>query len=236
MAGCGNLSFDVNAFNAKYGGVTICKYAEKHVLYAQGNAAKALYFIQKGKCQLTVVSERGKERVVGVLEAGEFCGEGCLSKRLLHVSSAVTMTECTVARLEKSVVVRVLHEDVSFSELFVSYLLSRNVRLTDDLIDHLFNSSERRLARTLLLLANFAESDRQDIPPVKVNQQTLAKIVGTTRSRINFFMNKFRRLGYIDYKNQVTIHPSLLNVVLHDQWEADGRSEISDQAGVPMHW
>lgn len=217
MASSAKLSFDPKAFNAKYGGVTICKYRENHTVYAQGNAAGAVFYAQRGKIKLTVLSELGKEGVVELLGAGDFCGEGCLTDQLLRVSTATTMTECVVVRLERAGVTRALHEDLSFSEFFVSYLLARNVRLTDDFVDKLFNSSERRLARVLLLLANYEENSGQDVLLPNIDQQTLAKMVGTTRSRINFFMNKFRRLGFIDYNGQIKIHNSLLNAVLHDQ-------------------
>ena len=220
MEGSEKLRFDPKAFNAKYGGATICKYGENHIVYEQGNAAGAIFNIQKGKVKLTVLSEHGKERVIAILEAGEFCGEGCLADQLLSISTATTMTDCVIVRLEKAAVTRALHEDLGFSEFFVSYLLSRNVRLSEDLIDHLFNSSERRLARVLLLLANY-EKNRQDVLVPNINQQTLAKMIGTTRSRVNYFMNKFRRLGFIEYNGQIKVHHSLLGVVLHDPSDTD---------------
>jgi CRP-like cAMP-binding protein len=209
-------SFDLDAFSAKYGRVLISNYEKDQIVYEQGGTAAALFYVVKGEVQLTVISDQGKERVVGLLDAGSFFGEGCLSDQLLSISSARTITDSQIARLQKSAVLRALHEDVSFSEFFVSYLLGRNNRLTDDLIDQLFNSSERRLARILLLMANFEKSDRVDAPIDHINQETLAKMVGTTRSRINHFMNKFRRLGYIDYNGKIKVHPSLLNIVLHD--------------------
>jgi CRP/FNR family transcriptional regulator, cyclic AMP receptor protein len=208
---------DPKAFNAKYGGVSVSEYKENQTIYSQGNAAGAVFFIQSGKVQLAVLSEEGKERVVTVLETGDFCGEGCLADELLRVSTATTMTECTVVRLEKAAFARNLHKDINFSEYFVSYLLSRNARLTADLVDQLFNSSEKRLARALLLLAHYETNTRQDVLLPTINQQTLAKMIGTTRSRVNFFMNKFRRLGFIDYNGHIKIHSSLLNVLLHDQ-------------------
>jgi len=214
------VSFDPKAFGAKYGGVTVCKYAENHTIFAQGNVAGAVFYVQKGKVKLSVVSEQGKEAVVAVLEAGDFCGEGCLADQLLSVSTATTMSDCVVARLEKPGVMRALHEDLLFSEFFVSYLLTRNVRLTEDLVDQLFNSSERRLARVLLLLANYENNRQQDVLLPNINQQTLAKMIGTTRSRVNHFMNKFRRLGFIDYNGSIKIHNSLLTVLLHDQSQA----------------
>jgi CRP/FNR family cyclic AMP-dependent transcriptional regulator len=215
MAASAKFHFDPEAFAAKYGGVTTNKYAENHVIYEQGNSAGAVYYIQKGQIKLTVLSEHGKEAVVALLEAGDFCGEGCLADRLLSASTAATLTECVVVRLERAAVTRAIHEDVSFSEFFVSYLLARNLRLTEDLIDQLFNSSERRLARVLLLLAHY-ETDRPEVLLPNINQQTLAKMVGTTRSRVSSFMNKFRRLGFIDYNGRIKVHSSLLKVVLHD--------------------
>jgi CRP/FNR family cyclic AMP-dependent transcriptional regulator len=220
MASSARLPFDPKAFGAKYGGVTVCKYGENHTIFAQGGAAGALFYVQKGKVKLTVVSEQGKEAVVAVLEAGDFCGEGCLADQLLSVATATTMGDCVVARLEKAGVTRALHEDLLFSEFFVSYLLSRNVRLTEDLVDQLFNSSERRLARVLLLLANYESNRQQDVSLPNINQQTLAKMIGTTRPRVNHFMNKFRRLGFIDYNGSIKIHSSLLTVLLRDQSQA----------------
>jgi CRP/FNR family transcriptional regulator, cyclic AMP receptor protein len=212
--------FDCKAFNARYGGVTVGEYKKNQAVFSQGSSAGAIFYIQEGKIQLAVLSEEGKERVVMILEAGDFCGEGCLAEELLRVSTATTITEATVARLEKTSVTRALHEDLSFSEFFVSYLLSRNVRLTEDLVDQLFNSSERRLARALLLLAHYETNSREDVLLPNINQQTLAKLIGTTRSRVNYFMNKFRRLGFIDYNGdydgRIKVHSSLLNVVLRD--------------------
>jgi CRP/FNR family cyclic AMP-dependent transcriptional regulator len=217
MSKTAKLSFDPADFNAKHGGATIGEYKENQTIYSQGNAAGTVFYIQEGKVQLAVLSEEGKERVVTILESGDFCGEGCLASELLRVSTATTMTECTVARLERTAVVRALHEDIAFSEFFVSYLLSRNVRLTEDLVDQLFNSSEKRLARALLLLAHYETNTRQDVLLPSINQQTLAKMIGTTRSRVNYFMNKFRRLGFIEYNGRIKVHSALLNVVLHDQ-------------------
>jgi CRP/FNR family cyclic AMP-dependent transcriptional regulator len=223
MAASAKPLFDLKSFDAKYGGVTASKHKENHTIFSQGNAAGAVFYIQSGKVKLTVLSEQGKERVVAVLEGGDFCGEGCLADQLLRVSTATTMTECVVVRLERAAISRALHDDINFSDFFVSYLLARNVRLTEDLIDHLFNSSERRLARVLLLLANYETNTRQDVLLPSINQQTLAKMIGTTRSRVNYFMNKFRKLGFIDYNGQIKVHPSLLNVVLHDQSEAEDK-------------
>jgi CRP/FNR family transcriptional regulator, cyclic AMP receptor protein len=215
MAATAKLFFDPLSFSLRYGGVTFSRHAENHVIYEQGSSSGAVFYIQSGQVKLTVLSVEGKEGVVAVLEAGDFCGEGCLADQLLSISTAVTMTECVIVRLERATVTRAIQEDLSFSEFFVSYLLARNLRLTEDLIDQLFNSSERRLARVLLLLAHF-ETDRQEVLLPNINQETLAKMIGTTRSRVNTFMNKFRRLGFIDYNGQIKVHSSLLKVVLHD--------------------
>jgi CRP/FNR family transcriptional regulator, cyclic AMP receptor protein len=221
MACSAKLSFDPKAFNAKYGGVTVSQHKENHAVFSQGNAAGAVFYIHEGKIQLAVLSEEGKERVVMILEEGDFCGEGCLAEELLRVSTATTMTECMIVRMEKTAMARALHEDLAFSEFFVSYLLSRNARLTEDLVDQLFNSSERRLARALLLLAHFETNTREDVLLPTINQQTLAKLIGTTRSRVNFFMNKFRRLGFIEYNGRIKVNSSLLNVVLRDDSKTD---------------
>jgi CRP/FNR family transcriptional regulator, cyclic AMP receptor protein len=220
MTDSAKLTFDPNAFNAKFGGATIYKLGENHTIYVQGNPAGTVFFIQKGRVKLTVLSEQGKERVVAILEAGDFCGEGCLADQLSFASTATTMTECVIVRLERAAVARALHEDTSFSEFFVSYLLVRNARLTEDLIHQLFDSSERRLARVLLMLADH-EKHRQKVPLPKINQQTLAKMVGTTRSRVNYFMNKFRRLGFIEYNGHIKVDHSLLNAALRDRSQID---------------
>lgn len=209
--------FDANTFVAKYGGAIGSRYEAKHIIYSQGDAADCIFYIQKGQARLTVVSKEGKEAVIAVLKAGDFCGEGCLVGEPLRISTVTTATECVIARLEKTAVIRAIHDDLAFSEFFVMYVLNRTVRLTDDLIDHMFNSSEKRLARVLLLLANYGKEGRLEPVLNKVDQQTLAQMVGTTRSRVNFFMNKFRKLGYIDYNGRISVHSSLLNVVLHDQ-------------------
>jgi CRP/FNR family cyclic AMP-dependent transcriptional regulator len=220
MAGSAKLAFDPHAFNAKHGGVTTCKYAENHTIFAQGHPADTVFYIQEGQVKLSVLSEQGKERVVAVLEAGDFCGEGCLADQQQFAATATTMTECVIVRLERAAVVRALHEDTSFCKFFVSYLLARNVRLTEDLIHHLFDSSERRLARVLLMLADH-EKHRQQVLLPRIDQQTLAKMVGTTRSRVNYFMNKFRRLGFIEYNGHIKVHHSLLNAALHDRSQID---------------
>jgi CRP/FNR family transcriptional regulator, cyclic AMP receptor protein len=209
-------AFDPAQFVAKYGGVTGTRYPAKHILYSQGDDADCIYYFQKGQAQIKVLSEEGKEAVIAVVEAGHFCGEGCLIGEALRMSTVATMTECLVTRLEKAAVIRALHDDLQFAEFFVMYVLNRTVRLTDDLIDHMFNSSEKRLARVLLLLANYGKDGRVETVINKIDHQTLAQMVGTTRSRVNFFMNKFRKLGYIDYNDRISVHSSLLNVILHD--------------------
>jgi CRP-like cAMP-binding protein len=209
--------FDPAVFALKYGGVIGSRYCAKHTLYSQGDAADCLFYFQKGQAQIKVVSKQGKEAVIAVVEPGDFCGDGCLVGEPLRMSTVTTMTECIVSRLEKSAVIRAIHDDLPFAEFFVMYVLSRTVRLTDDLIDHMFNSSEKRLARVLLLLANYGKEGRVETVINKIDHQTLAQMVGTTRSRVNFFMNKFRKLGYIDYNGRISIHSSLLSVVLHDQ-------------------
>ena len=176
-----------------------------------------MFYIQKGKVKITVVSEQGKEAVVAVLGPDEFCGEGCLTGQPLRLATATAMTDCEIMRLEKATMIRVLHEEPAFSEMFVSHLLARTIRVEADLVDQLFNSSEKRLARALLLLANFGKDGRPEPIIAKVSQETLAEMIGTTRSRVSYFMNKFRKLGLIDYNGRIEIHSSLLNVVLHEE-------------------
>jgi CRP-like cAMP-binding protein len=183
----------------------------------QGDAADSIYYIKKGQIQLTVVSMEGKEAVIAVLGTSDFCGEGCLVGQPLRMVTATTMTQCTVVRMEKATVIRAIHDDPEFSEFLVSYLLKRTARLTDNLVDQLFNSSEKRLARILLLLANYGKEGRTETVINNVDQETLAQMIGATRSRVNFFMNKFRKLGLIEYNGRINVHSSLLRVVLHDQ-------------------
>jgi len=215
--------FDPAVFVAKYGGVVAFKYGAKHTIYSQGDAADYIFYFQKGRAQLKVISKQGKEAVIALIEAGDFCGEGCLIGEPLRMSTLETLTESLVSRFEKAAVIRAIHDDLAFSEFFVMYVLNRTVRLTDDLIDHMFNSSEKRLARILLLLANYGKEGRIETVLARIDHQTLAQMVGTTRSRVNFFTNKFRKLGYIDYNDRISVHSSLLNVVLHDK--PDGTSD-----------
>lgn len=210
------LAFDPKVFLATVNGNrTIFNYQKGKVIFAQGEPADAVFYIQKGKVKVTVVSEQGKEAIVAVLSPYEFCGEGCLTGQPLRMATAVAMTECEVMRVEKAAMVRVLHEEPTFSEMFVSYLLARTIRVEADLVDQLFNSSEKRLARALLLLANFGKDGRPEPIIAPISQETLAEMIGTTRSRVSYSMNKFRKLGLIDYNGHIEIHSSL-NLVLHD--------------------
>jgi CRP-like cAMP-binding protein len=209
--------FDLKAFltNAN-DGRTSAEYHTRDHIFVQGDPADAVFFIKEGKVKLTVVSKQGKEAVVAILTAGDFFGEGCLAGQPLRMGTAVAISKCVVMKLEKSHVIEALHNQPSFSEVFVAHLLSRNIRIEEDLIDHLFNSSEKRLARVLLLLANFGKEGTPQTVIPKISQETLAGIVGTTRPRVSFFMNRFRKLGFIDYNGGLKIHSSLLNVVLHE--------------------
>jgi CRP/FNR family cyclic AMP-dependent transcriptional regulator len=212
------VPFDPKVFLATVnGGRSISKYRLNQKVFAQSSSADAVFYIQKGKVKITVVSEQGKEAVVAVLGPDEFCGEGCLTGQPLRLATATAMTECEIMRLDKAVMVRVLHEEPAFSEMFVSHLLARTIRVEADLVDQLFNSSEKRLARALLLLANFGKEGEPEPILAKISQETLAEMIGTTRSRVSAFMNKFRELGLIDYNGRIEVHRSLLNVVLHEQ-------------------
>jgi CRP/FNR family transcriptional regulator, cyclic AMP receptor protein len=205
-------------FTAPNGGATSIRFRKDQVLFRQGNHADSVFYIQEGRVKVAVLSEQGKEAVVATLGAGDFCGEGCLGGQAVRMASLVAMTDGVAARMEKAAVVRMIHDNQEFSELFTTHLLARNIRIEADLVDQLFNSSEKRLARLLLLLANFGKEGRPEpiIPPIK--QEMLAEMIGTTRPRINFFMNKFRELGFIDYdNNSLKVHSSLLSVVLHDE-------------------
>jgi CRP-like cAMP-binding protein len=199
-------------------GRTTATYEKNQVVFAQGDPANAIFYVQKGKVKLTVVSHSGKEAVVGILGEGDFFGEGCLAHQALRVATATSMDDSCVMRLEKARVVRLLREEPAFTELFVAHLLSRSIRVGEDLVDQLFNSSEKRLARVLLLLARFGKECQPEPVIAKISQETLAEMIGTTRSRVSFFMNKFRRLGFVNYDHKETleVHSSLLNVVLRD--------------------
>jgi CRP/FNR family transcriptional regulator, cyclic AMP receptor protein len=198
-------------------GKTVMEYGRDRNIFRQGQPADSLFYIRRGKVKLTVVSQQGKEAIVAVLDMGEFFGEGCLAGQPLRMATAVAMSDCTVDKIEKLLMARMLHEQHDVSELFVKHLLSRNIRYEADLVDQLFNSSEKRLARILLLLAHFGKESRAEAVIPRVSQDTLAQMVGTTRSRVSHFMNKFRQLEFIDYDDAgLTVHSGLLNVVLHD--------------------
>jgi CRP/FNR family transcriptional regulator, cyclic AMP receptor protein len=213
-----NATFDPQIFLSLVGGgQSVTTYMERQRVFTQGDPADALFYIHKGRVKLTVVSQQGKEAIVAILESGQFFGEGCLVAQTYRMASATAMDQCSIARLEKQVVVEKLREEPTFSALFISYLLGRNLRMESDLVDQLFNSSEKRLARLLLLLANFGKEGKPELVIPNVSQETLADMIGTTRSRVSSFMNKFRRLGFIDYSSDgLSVHSSLLNVVLYD--------------------
>jgi CRP/FNR family cyclic AMP-dependent transcriptional regulator len=211
------VPFDPKVFLATVdGGRALSYYQKDEVIFSQGKPADSVFYIQKGKVKISVVSQQGKEAVVAVLGPEEFCGEGCLAGQPRRMATAAAMTECDIMQVQKADIIRVLHEEPAFSEMFVSHLLARTIRVEADLVDQLFNSSEKRLARALLLLANFGKEGRPEPVAAKISQETLAEMIGTTRSRVSFFMNKFRKLGLIDYNGHLEIHSSLLNVVLHD--------------------
>jgi CRP/FNR family cyclic AMP-dependent transcriptional regulator len=209
--------FDVKLFLANVADKkTILRPRKNKAVFSQGDLADAIFYIQKGRVKLTVVSEHGKEAVVGILGAGDFFGEGCLAGQALRMSTATALAECAILRLEKAGIIRLLHAEPSFAEVFLKYLLTRNIRIEEDLVDQLFNSSEKRLARVLLLLANYGKEAKPEPVVAKISQETLAEMIGTTRSRVSFFMNKFRKLGFIEYNGVIKVHGSLLTVVLHD--------------------
>jgi CRP-like cAMP-binding protein len=211
------LSFDPKTFLAKVGeGRSIHSYGKDQVVFSQGDPADAVFYIQKGKVKVTVVSEQGKEAVVAI-GASDFFGEACLAGQTRRLATVAVMADSVIVRLEKAAIIRVIHIEPAFSELFIAHLLDRTIRVESDLVDQLFNSSEKRLARLLLLLANFGKEGKPEPLIAKISQETLAEMIGTTRSRVSFFMNKFRQLGFIDYNGGIAVHSSLLNVVLHDQ-------------------
>lgn len=212
------VDFNAQVFLDTVGvGRFIGKYKPEETVFLQGDPADAVFYIQKGKVQITVLSKQGKEGVIAVLGPGEFFGEGCLAGQALHISTAVVTAESAIIKIEKNTMMRVLRDEPTLSQIFMTFLLSRNIQVEADLVDHLFNSSEKRLARILLLLTNIGKEGTMESIP-KINQEILAARVGTTRSRINFFMNKFRKLGFIDYNGTGTlkVHSSLLNVIVHD--------------------
>ena len=209
--------FDPHAFLATIGeGRKSVLFRQKQGIFSQGDTADAVFYIQTGKVKLTVVSKTGKEATIGILSGGDFFGEGCLVGRRSRMKSATAMTDCAVLRIDKKAMMEALHQEHEFSDLFVAYLLSRNIRYEEDLVDQLFNSSEKRLARVLLLLAHFGKEGTPERVVPKISQEMLAEMVGTTRSRVSFFMNRFRKLGFIHYNGGLQVHSSLLHVVLHD--------------------
>ena len=209
--------FDPQPFLASVGaGKSVVRYQRDQPIFRQGDAADAVFYIQQGKVQITVVSEQGKEGVIAIQEPGEFFGEGCMAGQLLHLATASAMADCTIVRIAKNAMIKALRDDPTFAQLFMAFLLSRNAQIESDLVDQLFNSSEKRLARVLLLLANFGKEGKLETVISPINQEILAAKVGTTRSRINFFMNKFRKLGFIEYNGTLKVHTSLLNVIVHD--------------------
>ena len=211
------VPFNPQTFLARVGHGKITLQAPKNrVIFSQGDTADAVFYVQAGRVKLTVLSQRGKKAVVGILDHGSFFGEGCLVGQLACMATAIAVDTSTIVRIEKAAMIRVLHDEPSFSALFMAYLLSRNVRIQEDLVDHLFNSAEKRLARILLLLAHYGKEGKPEPVIQKITHDTLANMIGTTRSRISFFLNKFRKLGFIQYNGRMEVHSSLLNVVLHD--------------------
>lgn len=209
--------FDVETFLATSDAShTIVKCDRGDAIFTQGSPAADIFYVQQGQVKITVVSRGGKEAVVGILLAGQFFGEGALNGQPLRISTATAIEDSTIVRIAKSEMLQMIHMEPKFSQFFIEHLLRRNLRIEEDLVDHLFNSSEKRLARILLLLANFGKEGQPDIVVPNITQETLAEMVGTTRSRISYFMNKFRRLGFVEYNGKLQVHSSLLNVVLHD--------------------
>ena len=210
-------SFDPKVLLAKAGkGRSIIKCRKNQIIFSQGDTADAVFYIQKGKLKVSVVSDRGKEAVAAILGAAEFFGEACMAGQTLRLATVSAMTESIIVRIEKDVMVRLLREQPEFSKMFMTHVLQRTMRVEADLIDQLFNSSEKRLARLLLLLANYGGDGQLEPILAKISQETLAEMIGTTRSRVSFFMNKFRKLGFIEYNGHIEVHKSLLNLVLHD--------------------
>jgi len=214
--------FDVRAFfSQRSEGKAVSTYRENQIVFSQGDPADSVFYIHKGKLRVSVISESGKEAIVAIHGPDEFCGEGCLTGHGFRLSSAVAMAESEIMRLEKADAIRLLHEEPEFSEMFIAHQLTRTARVEADLVDQLFNSSEKRLARALLLLANFGKDGKPEPVIGKISQEKLAEMIGSTRPRVNFFMNKFRKLGFIEYNGHLEVHSSLLNVILHDQPLAD---------------
>lgn len=222
MPNTDSSNFDPEVFLAKSGsGRTISSYATGQAVFVQGDPADAVFYIRSGKVKISVTSEQGKEAVIALLEPGDFFGEGTLAGQQRRQATATTLTSCEITRVEKSTIMQLVHDEPDFADKFLGHMLDRSIRTEEDLVDQLFNSSEKRLARTLLLLANFGKEGRPEPIVPKISQEMLAEMVGTTRSRISVFMNKFRKLGYIDYNGKIEVHSSLLNVVLFDNGGPD---------------
>jgi CRP-like cAMP-binding protein len=210
--------FNLGSFLAKPGnGRSLIRYRKKEIVFSQGDSADAVFYLQKGKLKVTVVSDRGKEAVASILGPDEFFGEACMAGQQMRLVTVSAMTDAVVIRIEKPAMVRLVHEHSEFSQIFMTHILNRTIRVEADLIDQLFNSSERRLARLLLLLANYGKEGKPEPIIAKISQETLAEMIGTTRSRVSFFMNRFRKLGFISYNGHIEVHKSLLNLVLHEQ-------------------
>ena len=221
--------FDPQIFLSIVGtGKTVSKYRKGQVIFAQGEVADTIYYLQKGRIKVVVLSEQGKEAVVGLLEAGQFFGEGCMNGHKLRIATTTTMEACLITAIKKSAMLAVIEKEPKFSALFMKHLLTRNSRVEEDLIDQLFNSSEKRLARLLLLLANFGKEGHPTPINPSINQETLAEMIGTTRSRVSFFMNKFRKLGLISYNGKIEVHQSLLNAVLYEKPELKRHGKADD--------
>jgi CRP/FNR family transcriptional regulator, cyclic AMP receptor protein len=209
--------FDLKTFLSTInGGRTIVAAPKKQTIFTQGDSSDSVFYIRRGKIKLTVLAKNGKEATIGILSEGDFFGEGCLAAQPLRMCTATAITDCMVMRIDKKSIMEVIHRERTFSDMFIAYLLTRNIRYEEDLVDQLFNSSEKRLARILLLLAHFGKDEKPEVAIPKISQETLAEMVGTTRGRVNFFMNRFRKLGFVRYNGELEVHPSLLNVVLHD--------------------
>jgi CRP/FNR family cyclic AMP-dependent transcriptional regulator len=209
--------FDPKAFLSTIDvGRKIAVFSQKQIIFVQGDPCDAVFYIQKGQVKITVLSKTGKEATIGIMDEGSFFGESCLTGAPFRLCSATALTDCSVMRIEKKAMMEVLHREHAFSDMFVAYMLTRNIRYEEDLVDQLFNSSEKRLARILLLLAHFGKDGKPEVAIPKISQETLAEMVGTTRSRVSFFMNRFRKLGFVQYNGKLEVHSSLLNIVLHD--------------------
>ena len=225
-------SFDPKLFLSKVdGGQLVSDFRSDQVIYSQGDLSDSVFYIHAGKVKVVVLSKQGKEAVVAILGAGAFFGEGCLVGQTRRLATASAMNECKIAKIKTAEILRVIHAEPAFAELFIAHLLNRNARVEEDLVDQLFNSSEKRLARMLLLLANFGKEGPADPILAKISQATLAEMIGTTRSRISFFMNKFRQLGFIDYNGHIEVRPALLNVILHEKPQIGRANELGGNEG-----